>query len=350
MGSPLGPTFADFYMSQLENKLLREKKISNPWYYKRYVDDIIAIFHHKSHVNWFKIRLARNSVLSFTHEEMSGDLFHFLDIELQLMNNGKFNTSVYIKPTDKGLYANYNSYIPETYKKSVVKTLIYRAYRYCSTWDLFIAEANRIKQTLVNNNYPQWYIDKIILNSTNKFFSDPIPQQLQDGSDINFYVKLEDLSSFKKDERLLKNIISEHIIPIDKQNNVKLIPYYRPFKISSLFSSRPRRTGLLRANVVYRFNCMEDSCNASYIGYTTNTLQKRCNQHRYSQSSIHKHYDSEHNRPVPISALLTTQFTVLHSYRNSTELRIAEALSIKENRPYINVKYNEMSSNLNLYR
>jgi len=350
MGSPLGPTFADFYMSHLENKLLHEKKVSNPWYYKRYVDDIIAIFHSKSHVNWFKIRLSRNSILNFTHEEMTHDTFHFLDIQLQLMNTGKFNTSVYIKPTDKGIYANFNSHIPETYKKSVVKTLIYRAYRYCNTWNSFVTEVDRIKQTLANNSYPQWYIDRVIRNCTDKFSSSSISQQPQDDKNIILYVKLEDLSCFKKDERLLKNIVSEHVIPTDKQYNIKLLSYYKPFKISSLFSTRPKRTGLQKSNVVYRFNCQEDGCNASYIGYTTNTLLKRCNQHRYNPSSIYRHYNSDHNRPVPISSLFSTQFSVIHSYNNINELRIAEALCIRENRPYINVKYNEMSCCVNLYR
>lgn len=45
MGSPLDPTVADFFMSHLENQLLSENnRMSNPWFYRRYVDDIVAIF------------------------------------------------------------------------------------------------------------------------------------------------------------------------------------------------------------------------------------------------------------------------------------------------------------------
>jgi hypothetical protein len=131
MGSPLGPTFADFYMSHLENQLLSENnKISNPRFYRRYVDDYIAIFTKKQHVNWFKIRLGRKSVLNFTHEEMVNSKFHFLDINLEIADNGNFLTSIYVKPTDTGLYANYQSYLPDNYKKSVIKTLIRRALKY----------------------------------------------------------------------------------------------------------------------------------------------------------------------------------------------------------------------------
>ena len=54
MGSPLGPTSADFYVSEIENKLLNQNKITNPRFYRKYVDDILAIFTNKSHVSWFK--------------------------------------------------------------------------------------------------------------------------------------------------------------------------------------------------------------------------------------------------------------------------------------------------------
>ena len=40
MGSPLGPTFTDFYMSSLENHVLSQDKISNPIFYVLYGDDI----------------------------------------------------------------------------------------------------------------------------------------------------------------------------------------------------------------------------------------------------------------------------------------------------------------------
>ena len=59
MGSPFGPTLADFYMENLEGNLLRQDRASNPKFYKRYVDDILAIFYKESHVNIFKQRLHR---------------------------------------------------------------------------------------------------------------------------------------------------------------------------------------------------------------------------------------------------------------------------------------------------
>ena len=85
MGSPLGPTFADFYMSHLENAVLSLNRVSNPVFYRLYVDDILAVFTTERHVNLFKRRLEHSSVLKFTHESMTDNTFHFLDSNLPLM-------------------------------------------------------------------------------------------------------------------------------------------------------------------------------------------------------------------------------------------------------------------------
>ena len=44
MGSPLGPTLANFFMANLETKLINKFQTSKPKLYLRYVDDIFAIF------------------------------------------------------------------------------------------------------------------------------------------------------------------------------------------------------------------------------------------------------------------------------------------------------------------
>ena len=87
MDSPLGTLFADFYVLRLENKLLHENKVSNPRYYKRYVDELIAFFLRPSHVNWSITCLQRGSVLKFTHEDFPNHCVHFLDISFTIEEN-----------------------------------------------------------------------------------------------------------------------------------------------------------------------------------------------------------------------------------------------------------------------
>ena len=59
MGSPLGPTMANFCLSHFENQLLEECDDTNgPSLYARYVDDIFCVFRsgisHESFLNKLK--------------------------------------------------------------------------------------------------------------------------------------------------------------------------------------------------------------------------------------------------------------------------------------------------------
>ena len=101
--------------------VLSVDKISNVVFYQRYVDDILAVFSNRRHIAHFKRRFRNAFILKFTHESMDNNVIHFLDLKFVIDEFGQFNTSVYIKPTDKGLYTNYNSYIPDTYKNQLQK-------------------------------------------------------------------------------------------------------------------------------------------------------------------------------------------------------------------------------------
>ena len=92
MGSPLGPTFANFYMAELENKVLPGMPGIN--LYLRYVDDI---FLHctKEEMEILLRRLEEISVLKFTFELPQLGKLSFLDVLVDIGRND-FTTLVYI--------------------------------------------------------------------------------------------------------------------------------------------------------------------------------------------------------------------------------------------------------------
>jgi hypothetical protein len=115
--------------------------------------------------------LKMNSCLNFTYERPTGDVFQFLDVSLRIEpTSGAISTGIYVKKTDKGLYFDFCSYVPMSYKLALIKTLIYRAFRLCSSWSSFHKEVQRITQNLINNNFPQSVIEKNILSLTNKLY------------------------------------------------------------------------------------------------------------------------------------------------------------------------------------
>lgn len=96
----------------------------------------------------------------------------------------------------------------------------------------------------------------------------------------------------------------------------------------------------MRSNVIYSFKCPEDSCNASYIGYTTNNILIRATQHRQQQSKIFEHFIATHDKRPPKD--ISNNFKVIYNNTNTKELKIAEAILIKTLKPCINIVYNEI--------
>ena len=82
MGSPLAPPLANLFMGVNENKWLREYNENGPTFYKRYVDDIFAVFDSETKCNSFFAYINKlHPNLRFTVEYPSGTL-PFLDVEV----------------------------------------------------------------------------------------------------------------------------------------------------------------------------------------------------------------------------------------------------------------------------
>jgi len=136
----------------------------------------------------------------------------------------------------------------------------------------------------------------------------------------------------------LKNL-SNHLKPKNNYKKVKISLYYRPKKLQV--------PTILRRAIVYYFKCNQDSCNATYIGYTMCKLITRAKQHRYNNSKIYDHFKVDHNSCPDIS--IEENFSILYNNNKFRNVKIAESILIKNNRPYINVKYNEMENSLHIF-
>ena len=229
---------------------------------------------------------------------------------------------------------------------SVMKIFVFRALTHSSCWNSCITEIERLKQIFINNDYPLKTVEKIIKRKMENFIGNNPGENI---IPVDFYVRLFNLSNFNSDSKLLDKILQTHVRSVEPNTSIRLRPYYRPFKISSLFSTRPKVPVLDKSNVVYEFKCPETHCNASYIGYTTNRLCTRIKQHRYKSSSIYKHFYFDHSMLPPEFQTFSQNFSSIYSDFNSITLRISEAIVIKTRNPFINVKYNELYDFLKLF-
>ena len=172
MGCCLGPTFANFYMCNLENQILPTISNFDKCVYSRYVDDIFLAVPNYHVLDNIKKQFERHSVLKFTHEIEINRKLSFLDT-LVTREHDYLKTAVYTKETNTGNLINYNSACPNRYKISVINTLLHRAYRICSDWPSVTNEVERLKQVFVNNNYPMSEIDNVINKFISRKFSSP---------------------------------------------------------------------------------------------------------------------------------------------------------------------------------
>ena len=90
-----------------------------------------------------------------------------------------------------------------------------------------------------------------------------------------YYRIREKCNSVNKDSVSLNNIVKKHVTSLSPDKQINFLTYFKPKKLSSLFSTRRRCEDTAEARVVYKFCCTEERCQSSYIGYTTNALSVR---------------------------------------------------------------------------
>ena len=119
IGSPLGPVLANIIMTDLEKNVIK-KFVDNGTikFYGRYVDDTLLVIKPK---DIGRIHQALNKFdknLRFTVDRFDHVIPHFLDLELQ-----DDSIALCTKPTNTGLYVNYNSNFPWAFRLLWIKSV-----------------------------------------------------------------------------------------------------------------------------------------------------------------------------------------------------------------------------------
>ena len=161
VGSLLAPILANLFMGYHEKDWIEKVQVAKPTFYKRYVDDIFAVF--ESELDAEAVHTCLNTKHrnnKFTYKKQIENKLPFLYILMS--NNENLQTSVFHKKTYTGLLLNYFSFVPDSYKYGLIKTLINRMYRINSTWTSFDIDLKNLKQVLLKNQYPLTMIDNVI--------------------------------------------------------------------------------------------------------------------------------------------------------------------------------------------
>ena len=153
MGSPLGLLLANVFMCSIEDKLDQDSKL--PSYYRRYVDDTFTIMLDMASAGMFLYTLNHcHPSAKFTMEVERNASLPFIGVEL-LNLAPRIKTKVYVKPTYTGLLLHYQSRVDNRYKRSLITTMLDRAYRISSDWLYFLQECDRLETVFLKLKYPK---------------------------------------------------------------------------------------------------------------------------------------------------------------------------------------------------
>ena len=308
----------------------------------RYVDAIFIQACNTDEVEHLRQLFQQHSVLNFTIELNKNNRIPFLDVLVD-SNSDSFTTSLYKKPTSlNSSTLNYKSECPYRYKTAVIKNFLQRAKLISSSRTLFLKELSNIKQTLVNNGFPNRLVDEQI--SVFLHNSSTNPSQPRKKS-VDFYYRNQFHQNYRQDESVIKDILEKCISPVDPEFTIRLIIYYKKFKTANLIIRNApslKKSHVSLTNVVYQFKCPLGGSipyhqdQHDYVGHTVTSLSRRLTTHLDENSAIRQHLNQHRDYNTPLRDILVDNTKILYRESCYKRLLLLEALTIKDLKPTLN--------------
>jgi hypothetical protein len=156
MGCNLSPVIAETLVEHLFKKVMSTFH-SPPRLLKYFVDDSFMIIDRKCEDLFFehisKMGLSLKTIRFAIEKESPLGKLPFLDLMIDRSEN-RIQTSIYRKPTHSNRYLNFRSHHSLESKKSVMRTLINRAFTHCTDDIRLKKELDYLRDILTENNYP----------------------------------------------------------------------------------------------------------------------------------------------------------------------------------------------------
>ena len=133
-----------------------------PVFYRDYVDDIFALFSSPDRADKFEQYFStRHPNIIFSLEKEKYGCSPFLDLNI-FRESEEYLTNVYIRKTFSGVYTNFRSFIPETCKIGLIKSLLFWHFSLCSAFIKFQHDIDKLKSISYKNSYLRGLVDKYI--------------------------------------------------------------------------------------------------------------------------------------------------------------------------------------------
>ena len=333
-----GPALANAFLCHHEASWLDECPLSyTPIFCARYVDDIFVLIREKDHIvhlaNYFS---SRHPNIKFTYEEEVNNTLPFLDVNVY-REDDKFSSTVHRKDTFSGVYTNFRSFMPDTYKRGLISTLLYRAYMISSSYQSLHVEIENLKRIFAKNAYPSKFIDKCIFRFFEKRYEKKIPVHTVPKKEMLVVLPFLGTTSWNVKNSMIRSF--KKIVPFA---NLKVI-FKTNRRLSSCFTFKDKLPKALMSGVIYKYTCAE--CNLSYIGSTKRFWETRLEEHSHISARTGKPV-SGHNVYAPLQhvrsdtcrarCVTRENFTFIGRDSDPYLLQVKESIFIGKERPVLN--------------
>ena len=341
MGSPLGPALANAFLCFYEENWLNDCPLAYaPIFYARYVDDIFVLLRSLDHIDRLaKYFSSKHPNINFTFETEVNSALPFLDVNVY-RGIDTFTTTIHRKVTFSGVFTNFNAFLPIAYKKSLVSTLLHRAYMINSTFSSLHVEVENLKKILKHNGYPKNFLDRCIFRFFNKLYEKKVPVHTVPKKEVMIVLPFLGSSSWIAKNNLIK--IFRKILPFC---NLKVV-FKTGNRLSSYFSFKDKFPKSLMSGVIYQYNCA--NCNICYVGCTWRYWEKRLEEHLHISALTAKPLSGmqvftplqhiRHNpKPCcPAPTISRDDFRILCQENDRYLLRVKESIFIYKLKPQLN--------------
>ena len=293
-------------------------------------------------------RHLRSTSIEGAHWTKRDNVLLFLDVNVY-RNADRFVSTVHRKVTFSGVYSNFNSFMPDTYKRGLVFTLLHRAFQITSSYTSLHEEVEKLKIIFAKNGYPSKFVDKCIFNFFNKIYEkrsvvvDPTPKK-------EFMLVLPFLGSisWKTKSALIRSF--REFVPSSK---LKVV-FKSSKRLSSYFQFKDSFPKSLTSGVIYKYSCAV--CNHWYIGSTRRFFEKRLEEHLHISAltgnrlqGLQVFAPMQHMRSDKCSSstMSRDEFTIIGRDENPYILTVKESIFISTSKPQLN--NNQMSVPLSLF-
>ena len=273
--------------------------------------------------------------IRFTFELENDNTLPFLDVNVY-RDAGKFSSSVHRKMTFSGVYSNFCSFMPETYKRGLVSTLLYRAYMISSSYQSLHKEIENLKKIFSKNGYPFKFVDRCILKFFNKLYEKKDPVHTAPKKELLMFLPFLGTTSWK-----IKNDLIRSFRKNAPFCNLKII-FKGGKRLSSYFSFKDKFPKSLVSGVVYKYTCAK--CNLSYIGCTKRFWEKRLEEHLHVSaltgnplSGMQIFAPMQHVRTsCPGRRIQREDFQIIGHEKDEYLVKLKESILISTCRPRLN--------------